>query len=85
MLGRPAGRVSVCGKHFNVAIFTDTINTMNVKVCVMVVLTELYLFILLSVTLIVYQGNSSVKRFRLKILCSYRIMLKLCRVVDYVK
>ena len=38
MLSWLAGGLSVCGKHFNVAIFLDTINTTNVEVCVMVVL-----------------------------------------------
>ena len=51
---RPAGRVFVCGKNFNVAIFSDTINMIHVKLCMMVVLIELYLFRALSVTLIVY-------------------------------
>ena len=35
----------------------------NVKLCMMVVLMELYTFILLSVTLIIFQGHSSVKLF----------------------
>ena len=63
---RPAGRVTVCGKNLNVAIFLDTINMINVKLCIMVVLTGFYPFILLSVTLIVFQGHSSVKEFELK-------------------
>ena len=44
----------VCGKTFNVTIFSDTINILNVKVCTMVVLIELYPFMPLSVTLIVF-------------------------------
>ena len=58
-------------------------NVINVKLCMMEVLTELYPFILLSVTLIVFQGHSSV--ILLKILCFYPIKLKLCTFVDYVK
>ena len=55
--------MSLCGKNFDVAIFLDTINMIDVKLCVMVVLIELYLFIPLSLTLIVFQGQSSVKQF----------------------
>ena len=50
----PADLLFVCGKNFNVAIFSDTINMINVKSCMMVVLLELYTFIPLSVTLIVF-------------------------------
>ena len=46
-------------RTFNVVIFSDTINMINVKLCMMVVLVELYLFIPCSVTLIVCQGHSS--------------------------
>ena len=81
---RPAGRASVCGKKINIAIFLDTINMMNVKLCTMVVLIELYLFIPLLVTLIVFQGHSNVKQFSLKVFSSYRIKLKLCAIVDFV-
>ena len=57
-----AGRLFVRGKIFNGAILSDTINTMNAKLCKMVVLTELYPLIPLSVTLIVFQGHSGVKQ-----------------------
>ena len=58
----PAGRVSVCGKNCNVAIFLDTVNMINVKRGVMVVvLTKLYAFIPFSVILIVCHGYSGVK------------------------
>ena len=41
---RPASWVIVWhGKNFNVAIFLDTINVINVKLCLMVLLIELYL------------------------------------------
>ena len=62
-LGRPAGRVSVCGKNLNFASFSDTINMINVQLCVMVVLIELYPFIPLSVTLIIFQGHVVAKSF----------------------
>ena len=41
---RPASQLSTHGKNFNVAIFLDTVNMVNVKLCMMVVLTELYPF-----------------------------------------
>ena len=59
--GRPA--VSVYGKNFNVSIFSDTLNMINVKLYMRVVLIELYPFIPLSVTLIVFQGHGSIKQF----------------------
>ena len=51
MLGLPAGQLSICGKNLNVEIFLHTINMINVKLCMVVVLTEFYPFIPLSVTL----------------------------------
>ena len=42
--GRP-GRLSACGEKFNVAIFSDIIIMINVKLCMMVVLIELYPFV----------------------------------------
>ena len=71
--------------NFNVAIPWDAANMINVKVCIMVVLTELYPFIPFSLTLIVCQGHSLVAWFYLKIACSYLIELKLCKIVAYVK
>ena len=68
-------------ENFNIGIFSDTIDAINVKLCVMVLRIELYLFISLSVTLTLFQGHSSVK---LKISCSYLIKLKLCRIVKYI-
>ena len=51
----------------------------------MLVFFECHPFISLSVTLIVFQGHNIVKQFKLKVLCSYPIKLKLCTIVDYVK
>ena len=51
---RPVSLESVCGKNFNAAIFSDTINMINVKLFMMVVPTELYPFVPLSVTLIIF-------------------------------
>ena len=76
---RLAGRLFICGKSVNVAIFSDAIKMDDFKICKVVVFIELYPFIPLSVTLIVFQGHSSVKQFSLENVCSYPtklIMLK---------
>ena len=80
---RPAGHMSVRGKNLNVAIFSDILKIINVKLCMVVVLIEHYPFIPLSVTLIVFQGHSSVKQFLLKNVFSCPIIRwKLCMIVD---
>ena len=63
LLGQPAGWLLECGKIFDIEIFLDTIsvNMISVKFCMMVTLIELYLFITLSVAVIVFQGHSCVK------------------------
>ena len=76
---RLASQLSVYGKD-NV-IFSDIMIMINVKLCMMVVNIEFYLFFPLSVT---FQGHSSVKQYKLKNL-SYLIKLKLCMIVDYIK
>ena len=48
------------GKNFNIVILLDTINVINVKLCMMV-LIEFYLFIPLTVTLTIFQGHWSVR------------------------
>ena len=53
-----ASLLSICGKNFNVVIFLDAVNIINVKLWIIVVLIELYPFIPLSVTLIIFQGHS---------------------------
>ena len=78
----PASRMIVrCSKNFNVAIFSDAINVVNIKLFMMVMLIEVCLFIPLSVTLTMFQGHSSVRQFQVEILCSHPIKLKLCRIV----
>ena len=72
-------------ENVNIGIYSDTINVINVKLCTMVLLVKLYLFILLSVTLTIFQGHRSVKQFKLKIVCSYPIKLKLDRIVKNVR
>ena len=47
---RPAGRVPVSGKNFKVAIFSDAINMIIVKLYMMLVLAEFYPFMPLSAT-----------------------------------
>ena len=46
---RPADRASGRVKNINAAIFSDTVNVINVKHCIMVLRIELYLFTPLSV------------------------------------
>ena len=85
LAGHPAGQVSVCGKNFNVAIFWDTIDIINVKLCMVVAFIEVYPFASFSVTLIAFQGHSSIKQLLLKSVCSYLIKLKLCMITGYLK
>ena len=56
------GRLSICGKNLTLQ-FLRTMNIMNIKLCMVVILIELYPFVPLLVTLIVFQGHSSVKQF----------------------
>ena len=53
-------QVSGFVKNFNIGIYSDTINVINIKHCLMVLLIKLYLFIPLSVTLTICKGHSSV-------------------------
>ena len=60
----PAGLIIVWhGENFNVAIFSAAVKVINVKLCMMVLLVELYVFILHSMILTIFQGHSSVKQF----------------------
>ena len=56
-------QVSGLVEHFNIGICSDTINLTNVKLCTMVLLIELYLFIPLSVILTTFQSNGNVEQF----------------------
>ena len=60
-----AGQVSGLGKNFNIVMLSDTMNMINVKLCMVVVLIELYPFIPLSVTLIAFQGHSCFKQCKI--------------------
>ena len=75
--------MSRCVESFNILVLWGTVNIINVKLCMMVLLTELYLFIPLLVTLTIFQGHSSVKQSELKILCSCPTNFKLIRIVKY--
>ena len=57
------GQVFGLVANFNIGIYSDTIKVINVKLCMMVLLIELYLFIPLSVTLTIIQGHCNVKQF----------------------
>ena len=75
------GQVSGLVKNFNIGIYPDTINVINVKLYMMEILVELYLIIPLSVALTIFQGHSDVEQFKLNNLCSYPVKLKLYRIV----
>ena len=60
-------------RSFNTGIYSDNLNVIIVKLCMMSLLVELYLFISLSVTLTIFQSHSNVELLHLKILCSYPI------------
>ena len=46
-------------ENFNIGDYLGTVNVINVKLCMMVLLIELYLFIPLSVTMTIFEGHSS--------------------------
>ena len=46
-------------ENFNIGIFSDTINIMYNKLCIMVLHIEPYLFITLSVTLTLFQSYTA--------------------------
>ena len=75
------GQVSGLVKNFNIGIYPDTINVINVKLYMMEILVELYLIVPLSVALTIFQGHSDVEQFKLNNLCSYPVKLKLYRIV----
>ena len=56
------GQVSGFVQNFSTGIFSNIINVINVKICTMVLHTEIYLFVKLSVTLFLFQGHSSVNQ-----------------------
>ena len=82
----PAGKsVGPLWQKFNVVVFSGTASVINVKLCMMVLLIEPYLFISLSVTLTILQGHRSIKQFSQKMLCSHPIKLRHLRTGEHVK
>ena len=56
-IGQMAGLV----ENFNIGIYSDSINVINVKLCMTVLLIELYLFMPVEVTLTTFQCYSNVE------------------------
>ena len=54
------GKVSGLVENFNCGVFLDTVNVIYVRICLMVLLAELYLLMSLSVTLAIFQAHSNV-------------------------
>ena len=50
------GQVSELVENINIEIYSGTINVINLKLCMMVLFIELYLFIPLSVTLTIFHA-----------------------------
>ena len=50
------GQVSRLVKNFNIGIYLNTVKVINVKLCMMVLVIELYLFIPLLVTVTVFNS-----------------------------
>ena len=50
-------------KMYYIGIYSDSINVINVKLCMIVLLIELYLFILLSVTLTYFKVTAMSNSF----------------------
>ena len=64
VLGLTACRVIVQhGKNFNLANVLDTINIINDKLCIMLLLTKLYPYTPVSMTLSVFQGHTIIRQF----------------------
>ena len=57
------GLVSGLVKNENIGIYSETINVINVKLCMVVLLIKHYLFIPLSVTFTIFQGHSNKQLF----------------------
>ena len=57
------GQVSELAETFHIGVYSDTIDVINVTLCWMVLLIELYLFMPLSVILTTFQVHSNVEDF----------------------
>ena len=58
------GQVFGLVQNFNIGIFSGTINAINVKLGIMVLFTELYLFLPLSLTLTVFMVTAMSNSFK---------------------
>ena len=74
-------QVSGFVKNFNTVIYSDTINVITVTLCIMVLLSELYLFISLSSDLDHISRSQQCQSVLTEKLFSYSVKLKLCRIV----
>ena len=68
-------------KSFNTGILSHTLNVINVKLCMKLLLIKFYHFIPLSVNLTIFQDHSNVEQFYLILFCSYLVKLRVCRIV----
>ena len=59
-------QVSGLVENVNTGIFSDTVNVINAKLYMLLLLIELCLFIPLSVTLTIFQGHSNIEQIELK-------------------
>lgn len=48
----------------DIVILLDTMNVLNVKLCMITILTELYLYVPLLVTFTTFQGHNSIRHFQ---------------------
>ena len=79
------GQVSGLVKNFNIGIFSDITNVINVKLCMM--------YCLLSFTCLLhfrwlwhyFKITAVSESFNRNFFCSHPIKLKLCRIVKYIK
>ena len=49
-------------ENFNIVIYSDTINVINLKLCMMILLIEFFLCIPLSVTLTIFQSSQQCQK-----------------------
>ena len=77
-------QVSVLIKSFNIGIYSDAINGINVKLCLMVLVIGPYQSIPLSMTLTIFQGHSN-GNFNWKscVLIQYRIVKSIMDVPQF--
>ena len=83
---RLASQLSICGKNFEVAIFSDVIYKYDKCQTLHDGSTPSALPIHTTFTDLDWTSNSQQRhKFKLNILCSYLVKLKLCTIVDYIQ